>query len=535
MEAMNFKQLTHKGIRLDILIVLLLMLVIGFAWRGILSITFQGEGFIYFDEGTYAYNLKAPFDIENYLPFHEDLSARISTHVLSRIFLDNPFGYFAFMFTEMLLTNLAMYLLVRVMTGNRLAASLGTIFFGINYIANANMFAGGGYQYFTQRGVLLLPAILSLVLLVKYLQTRLLGYYFISLLVYLFTVVFGFYTTDFLPVMLLFPLVFIAVNINQGWRFFMETFWVPLPFLIGNYYLIKSAPSLNHASDLPFLTVFFQRMTDFQSALAGISQQLAVLTLPFLLDSNLLNQIKGFLIKPPLGIRVYYQFSNSQHLVIIEAVSIALVLTAFVYLWRLKPNWRVATLTSLLGFLAMLYLNVFLNAEQSLNTLESSRYFYYPYSMGALFWGLFFAGVISERRDSVKKIFVVILLIWIGYNVYAIEALFAREGWRFKANREMLAKIKEISPALKSNPYYLYFPGSLNTFGSGGLQFAQRFYGHPKSAYDFEEPDLHKLIKQDVKPEDIFVFRFDHRTRNVFNETEKWRNELEVLNDAKKY
>lgn len=47
---------------------------------------------------------------------------------------------------------------------------------------------------------------------------------------------------------------------------------------------------------------------------------------------------------------------------------------------------------------------------------------------------------------------------------------------------------------------------------------------------DFSDPDLPTLVKQNTHHEDIFVFRFDHQTYKIFDETEKWREELKKFN-----
>lgn len=149
--------------------------------------------------------------------------------------------------------------------------------------------------------------------------------------------------------------------------------------------------------------------------------------------------------------------------------------------------------------------------------------------MGAMFWGLFFSSMFLHKKGILRGIFIGILFLWLGYNVFSIERVFKEEGWRNTANKEMLAKIKEWSPVLKERPYYIYFPGSLNTLGPGGLWFARTFYAHPKTELDFNEPILPTLIEKNIKPEDIFIFRFDHQIHKVSDETKKWREELKKL------
>lgn len=527
---------------LDILIIISLVLIISYTWREIPSISFQGEGFWYFSVETASFNLNSPFDRDNYIPLREDLLARIVSTIFSRIFLDEMSGYFIFLYIEMILTVITMYFLVFVMIKNKLASFLAALFFGISYVANANMFASGGFQYFIQRGILLLPALLSLLLLVKFLQIKLFKFYFFSLCLYFLTVFLGFFATNFLPIIVLYPLVFLIVNFRWNWDFIIKMILIPVPFIIGTYQIIKNAGTLtnNTPKDTNFLITFWQIMTNFQNNLLNLLQQLAVLTLPFFWDKTILEfKISGVgvqrdLIKMFMEFKHSIIFSSDQILFIAEMTSVILYLFAFRYLWFNEPKWRLVTSTALGGFLTLLYLNLFLNPEQSLNVFTSSRYFYYPYSMGAIFWGLFFASIFLRKKGLVKKITIFIFLIWIGYNIFSVDRSFREEGWRFKANREMLEKIKEWSPLLKEKPYYVYFPGSVNTLGPGGLQFAQRFYGNPKSSYDFNEPVLPTLIKQNIRPEYIYVFRFDHQTHKVSDETNKWRTELKKY-ESKQY
>lgn len=503
----------------EILPSLLAILFIAVIWRGILSMTFQGEGFVYFDEATYYFSLNDPFNKENYFPVNEDLAARIFSHILSRVFLDDTRGYFAFLFSEMLVTLLSFYWVVRLLSKNRLAAFLSTIFLGVSYAANANMWASGGYQYFLQRGILLLPALLSLLLLIKFLQTNLLIFYLFSVSLYLLTVFLGFFATNFLPVMLLYPIVYLIMNFRLKISFLIKMILIPLPFLMGTYQIIKTAGTLtnNTPQGTHFLVTFIKIIIDVPSNISGFLQQLAVLTVPFFWDANLFSLIRKF-----FKLRV----TDNQNLIWAQIAGTLIFCSAFIYLWKTRPSFRMATLFSGVGFMVLLYLNLFLNKAQSLAAFDSSRYFYYPYSMGAIFWGLFLAGVILRENGIFKKFFMGVFLIWIGYNIFVIERNNKEEGWRHIANKDMVNKIKEWSPVLKEKPYYVYFPGSGNTFGQGGLNFTQRFYAHPKSSFDFNEPDLPTLIKQNIQPEDIFVFRFDYQTHKVLDETKMWRAEL---------
>lgn len=477
----------------------------------------QGEGFLYFSEDAYSFNTENPFALDNYWPPRVDLSATIINHILSRTFFDYMFAYFVVLFIVMLVVILTMYILVRVMTGSKLAAFCAAVIFGLSYAANANMLASGGYQYFSQRVVLVAPLFIAFLLLYKYLHSRFLGYYILSLILYLLILIFGSYATDFLPAIILYPLVFVIFNIKTDWSFFIQTIWIPLPFMIGNYFIVRNAGTLIHntPAQTHFLINFFQKILDFSDTIPKFLQQMAVLTLPFLLDSRL------------------FQLNIGQQLILAEILSVIIYAAAFIFLWKTKPSWRIITIFFLGGFIAILYLNLFLNPEQSLNTLESSRYFYYPFLMGAMFWGLFFASTFLYKRGILRVVFISILFLWLSYNIFSIERVFKEEGWRNTANKDMLAKIKEWSPVLKERPYFIYFPGSFNTLGPGGLWFARTFYAHPKTQLDFNEPDLPTLAKQNILSEDIFVFRFDHQTHKVSDETEKWRTKLEKLENEK--
>ncbi len=497
-------------------LVLILLLLNIWTWKHIPSLQFQGEGAFYF--------LEFKCDLGPFFPVpavESERLARIIFHFLPQWFGDRMFLYMSFLFAVMLLMDLIIYLLTQVISKSKLVAFLTTLFCSLNYMGSFNMFSQGGYQWFVQRAILLPFVLLAFSLLVLHFRRGFWSYYIFSLLLYLFTIRMGFYGTMFLPLFIFYPLFYVISHIRERRRF-LKTFWTFLPFLVGNLFIIRNDPNACTGPACVgnnFLTAFFAFVSKIPDTLSGMTQQLSVMTLPLYWEKGLWKF---------LDIELGWQLSKNAQILLAQIIVTLLYFAAFLVIRKLRPDWKVLAWTSLLALVSMLIFNDYITWIPS-RSFESLRFFYFPSTMLSLFWGLFFAAILFQRKLLLKIVCLILLLLWTGYNINTIQRAVKEDAWRHKANKEILETIKQKSPILKEKPYLLFFPGSLNTFGGYGLHFAQRFYGHPDSRFDFHAPNLAKLAKEGVSPETIYVFRFDHQTRTIIDETESSRLLLKQL------
>lgn len=470
------------------IILLALVLTISFTvWRFIIGTQFQGEGFYYFTKDVTGFaNTLAP-----------DFFARAVFHILPRLFGGHVFLYMWFQLIWILFTEIVFYLTVRVVTKNKYIAILATLFFSLSFVSKYDMFATGGYQYFVQRGVILLPQLLSFLFFSLYLSrgTYFLSHYYLSLLLYIFSIIMGFFGTWFLPVFLGFPLFYLIFNWQTLKKHARRIIWTPIPFLLSNLLIIKQSSFVPGESIQSFV------YNNIQHVITGILQQLAVVT-PGLVDA-----LK------------YFNKNTFEWILILTAVLYCL---AFTTVYILNRNLRALIVTTILSLAAMLVFNMYLNEANVLHTFGSSRYFYYPFTMVAVFWSIFFYSVASKGR-LFYRIMLILCPVWVLYNIYQISQARQYDEPIQTANRETIDYVTRMEFGEGS---FVQLPASI---GGWGHEFVSRFYSKQKTKFYMEisDPiDLNKLVEQNVDANKVYVLHYAAISQSVVDQTESVRKQI---------
>lgn len=496
----------------DILIILIVVAISFFFWKHLPTLQMQGEGFAYFDESSYNLRLrpyKIMHDLTN-LGSSVDILGRITLHILSRVFYDRIALYMVFLFIYMLITDLAVYILTKILTNNRSTAFLVTLIFATSFIGKFNMFSSGGYQYFVQRGMLLLPDIISFILFFISLKYFSMKYYLASLTLYLLTIQGGYFGTWFLPIFIFYSFFLALSYFRKNYQTFFKVILSPVPFILGNFwiisdseFLVRHEPVISFLQKLPFV-------------ISAVFQQLSVVTLPILWSTDFFKLMYKFFYVPKEQILLWTQWATA----IIYLITPLLI-------WKLRPKMFILGLSFLISFLAMLTFNVYMNTAETLNNFSSSRYFYFPYLMFSVFWGIVLSITASAKKFFVRILLIIFLLIWSSYNYYLIQIKTVEQKPLHLANREALRIMKEKSPTLKKEASWIFISGNLGAYGT---LFVHRFYAHPWSYISFLPPDYDYLVKNNADPEKLYVLHYDSAQELLVDETSKSR---QILRDLK--
>lgn len=493
------------------LIPIFLVLLVFLAWRHIPTLQFQHEGAYYFKFTSFEFDSR-------HLTY--DIFAKALFVFLAPLLKGQVFLYMWFLFAVMILIDVVFYWVVRVATGSRLTAFFAALLFALSYIGKYDMFSSGAYQYFVQRGVLLLFLLPALLFFLLYFQRNFrLGYYILGLGIYLLGIVMGFFGTWLLPIFIFYPLLFLLFNLTKGKEVLLKTIWTPVPFVIGNLKII-SQNTYNPGGDEIVVWLFERTQLLFE----GMMQQLAVMTLPAGVYKPLLESISKF-----TAMLVYNISEESFAFLTISVLVIGIYFISMLILWKLDRKRLPLAAASLLSLLAMLFFNLILNSNTIFASFESSRYFYFPSVVFAIYWGLFFSVLFLHKKRVVKLSVIAFLVFWIIHNNLVIGQEIKRDAWRHRANREALDTIKAWSPELKETPHYVWLPTTLGPYGG---EFVKRFYSHPDGRF-FEERvaplKISALAQEHVDPEKLYVLHFDAARRVVVDRTEESRAELRRL------
>ncbi len=481
--------------------VIILLLLTILTWRHLPTIPFQGEGFYYFEKLTT--NFKFHF------PLPQDVFARLLFNFITPIFMGHLDKYMYLLFVVMLVIDLALYVFIRVTTGNKLAAFLTAFLFSVSYVGNYDMYSSGGYQYFAQRASILLPLLASLMFFLLYfLRNFQFKYYLISITVYLFGVAMGFFGTWFLPPFIFYPYFYLLFNLGELKKKMHKVIWVPLPFLVGNYLLISD--SLGHYNQESFLSYLIHN----PNLLPNLIQQLVVISLPpgiYELPIKFLHLAKKTEEVPLLGLLTFIVYG-----------------LALIYIWKLKRASIVLAATAILSIVLMSLFNLYLNSANVLFTFGSSRYFYYPSVFVAVFWGLFLTSLQSPKKGS-NLFLVTFCVMWFAINNIAIQRNLADDEWRNRANTDTINYLRLWSKDLKQNPSYVFLPANL---GGYGATFAFRYFSHPDGIFrlqGFNDLDLPALAKAKIDPNTLYVLTLSIKDEQVFDKTDESRRALSDL------
>lgn len=491
----------------DLIFTTALIVITFFFWRNIPSIQFQGEGFYYFSK----IESKKSYD----LVITHDTFALLFFNFIEPYFKDNTSYYLWFLTIMMITIDVVFFYLIKLITGKRLSAFLISLLFSLSLVGKFDMFASGGYQYFVQRGIVLLPMLLSLIFLIQYTLKFQFKFYLFSILSFSLALIMGFFGTWFSVALMLYLLLYLFFFIKNWREILWKTIWLPFTYLFINLWLIKeSSYFFNDQSLIQYILLNKELIP------SGVIQQLSVLTLPVGLTEWIL---KSPLLYSPTQL-------NLDKNLVITALSILLVflyIGAYLIISRFKPQFRVTSATALISIVVMLVLNLYKNQSQVLASLESSRYFYYPFVFIVIFWGLFFVTIFSFNKLKLRILICLIYLLWVVHNYVAIENTFKDHKWRHQANSDAISKVRSWAPQLKKDPSYVYLPSQLASYGA---YFTYKYYSHPDGKFFVENLvpiNYNQLIKDEISPERVYFLHFDPISKKVIDQTYQTRATLE--------
>lgn len=494
--------------RKDIFAIVILLLLTYFFWRHIPNLQMIGEGFIYI----YMYKYTV-------IPPVFDVFAKASFPVLSDWFKEQMHLYMWFLLLVMIWIDITLYILVKVVTKSILTAFFVSLIFGLSFIGNFDIYSDGGYHYVLQRAIVLAPQLLGLMFLILYFNNFKFKFYFLALTFYFLGLWMGFFGTWFLPPFIFYPLFYLAFNIKKLKAILYKTIWTPLPFIIGNFLLIKGSFSNDEHSLLAFV------LSHTKFVVIAILQQLTVITLP----------VEDFFIsisKPLTFIRKRVPLQDPIDPMLIWTYYGLLLSTLILYLgtlfliWRLQRKLIILATTSFASIIGMLLFNVYINEANVLFSFGSSRYFYFPFVFVAIFWGIFLSSIF-HLKNSFFKLFVALSIIsWVILNYVNIQKALTRQKWNHDANREAISILRSWSDQLKKEPSYVYLPSSLGAYGA---EFVKRYYSHPQGEFRLEslQPiDYDELAEKKVNPDRVYVLHFDIASQKIIDQTIEARSKL---------
>ena len=375
---------------------LIITLVTFYIWRPLLDMVLQGEGYMYSIPGDFDQYLR---DVGAYHTFYNLMGMSLGA-IMTRAFGTRMELYFVFEIGAILLTNIALFFMVRTILKNSFAAFLSIVIFASNFFSLSDIYHPSRYGgVFLERFPLNFPFMLvSFLLLHAYLEKNQIRLYIYSAVLYFFAVFIAHYSIYFAFPFFLYP-VFFRFFKKVQWRASLRGMLVALPYILIAIFFI-----LNH--DKGLLPVPKRDLFEFR-----ITPQISRYPESMLRQLVYISQIPAVLKALLTGSRPLALSSSKDMTPFITPILIAYIVS-FVYVYIKAKQYRALLFAIFFATAAMLFANTFIATR--LNPLvdaSSSRYYYIPSVLISVFWAMVLTTFFTKKYSITLTIAAVFFVV----------------------------------------------------------------------------------------------------------------------------
>ncbi len=471
-------------------------------WHTILLRVPTGEGYYYFSK---PYNIGfKDLSIKSILGSYDFFAISIF-YILIRIFRDNIFYYMYFQFFVMITVYITFYFVLVKIFKDKIQSLLSTIFFISNYVGQFTMIGEGDYQRFIQRVPNLIPIFLSILFMVFYIRNKKLKYLIYSFLLYLTALIMYHYTSFFIPLFVILPLV----------------------YFITNQLNIKKAVT---SAGLFVITTILITSTDPLSKPAGYSMLQFIQKTPRLIEMILYQvSISGFPIQFTVFIAKHHvpPFETPYTFLLFP---IFILVTIFLFLGYLKLRKNKNTLaiytTAVLSLFPISFLTMYAyNAiPNPLINFGEDRIYFIHSILFAIIWGIIVKAFL-KTKNSFKSLLAIssIAFLFLFQNLSYINKDLENIALQSNRTSNFLNTMKSISGKLNKKTLIIA-PWQLLV-----TEFIyENLYNIPKKNFvTLDNTTQSKIMNISYDPNNTFVFNL--REDKILDETQNFKNTKKLI------
>jgi len=442
----NNKTVKRKRTNKNFFSIILLVALTIISWFPVFKQTFQGEGFIYFE---------LPF---NFFPFYKgrmwepDIFARIQFDFFQITLRDKILYYQIYMVFVVILVGIFFYFLLKNITKNRISSFMASILFVCNYTGFFELLGNGGYQRFVQRIPNIIFTSYSLLMLNKFLDEKKYKYLLTSIFVFTLGVWGAHYSTFFLPVFILLPILKVIFSgNNKRVRNYITSFIISSSYLLINLYIINKDPS---TPDVGFLDFFFKSEKLFEK----IFIQLPITTFQVNLIDFLNKTIPSLYQSPPIKL-----------LDILILPSLLIFLSGGYIIYKKECKLFPVYTSSFLSMFSAFILNIWAAPFRPLESFGTDRYYMVPMFFSSICMALIFFVTYKHNKKTFYVIFSIFLVLYI-INTITIHRKINESYYKHLAMKAYIDYVKNNELGLKENDilyarrFYLWSTIYIRTF-----------------------------------------------------------------------
>lgn len=395
-----------RQLRLDLFFIFLLLSLSIFAWRQIPELVIRGDGFVYMVSSTLT-----EFFSRTYWYTGFEISAAILGSILPNLYKTNIALYFYTSLTFMMFINVVFYILLKVITKDKIISFFGALLFAVNYFGNFDMYSQHCYCFFMERIVAVPLLLASFIFLHLFLKKRKLLLYLISLAFYSFGIGIAHFTVLFTAPYLFYPLFwYLFKNKNKISKIKGLLIGGSYLLISGFFVLIQRIHESYFGPKLEFMEYFLKpHVTQY--------------------PEKIIRQLTYWSEYEPI-VRSFDQSSLHRLFDVQNAISstpyiISLyILIAFI-IYKKLPSQRAILLTTIFGTATIFYLNAWFGQYDVLYQPGANRYLYFPTFLLVLFW-TFFLLMLWRSKHKYMKLFALVFVL--GY--YLLNWLIIRDNFK---------------------------------------------------------------------------------------------------------
>lgn len=388
--------------RIDLIYLIILLVLSGFAWRFISDQVIRSDGFMYFISGK-----QQEFFSRDFFYTGFELSAMSLGWLLPKLYGINNSLYWWNAYVVMLFTNVLFFWFAKTIFKKSFLAFSASLLFALNYFGNWDLYSTHCYCFILERIYPVLFLLPSAVFLHKFLELR--------------------NSRDFKWSLLLF---FIGLGIGH-WSLFITAFFLLYPICWAIFKQHSSERVKDSIRGLTYLGitlffVFIQRVHEsvFQLKWSAIDFLLhpEVSAWPEKVVRQFVHWTQyPVLLQGDLHALMVSKISNASATAGVTPYIVFLYVLVFVIIYKALPQKRALLVTALAGTASIFFINVFFGQYDVFYQPGSNRYLYYPTMLLALFWTLFLEVLIVGQKSVLKTIAITLVVGYALINMRLIQ------------------------------------------------------------------------------------------------------------------
>lgn len=393
-----------KKYKKDIFSIILLVSLSFYAWRFLLSHIIQFQGFMYFIPATMNTYLGMSFML---FTTAQAAGVLLSAILVKLVGVNMPV-YMWIQIVGMLLIGVLFYLVIKVVTKNRLIAFSASLIYTVSYFGNYEMYMVDYTPHFLERAsVNIIFLLLSFLFLHLFLEKEKQKYYLISILCFFLGVLLSHFSIIFTAPYFFYPFFwyyFNKRNIVKG-------------FAIGMSYILISGFFV-YLSSVGTEPILRGRTGSFLQFLLNPQKNLypEKMIMQLVYWSQYPSVIKSIISGWSPMSYFHYDPAASLKPLIITVYAIATFIS-----YKALANKRALLLTTIFGTAAIFLLNIYLGRYDPFFYAGSNRYLYLPTYLFAIFWSLFIWVLFKNKNFALKTIGILLLA---GYYLVNAHLLY---------------------------------------------------------------------------------------------------------------